>query len=131
MKLTTLALASAFALSSTLALAATSHHKHKSGAKTHTAGQSKNYGRYYGNPNNRGGLVGGDDSGTYGQNQYYGNRGGWGGGPYSGSYGQSQYYGNRGGWGGGPYSGSYGQSQYYGSPNNRGGLVGGDDSGTR
>jgi hypothetical protein len=72
MKLTTLALASAFALSSTLALATTSHHKHKSGARTYYSGQSANYGRhsgsygrYYGNPNDRGGLVGGDDPGTY------------------------------------------------------------------
>jgi hypothetical protein len=122
MKLTTVALASVFALSSTLALATTSHHKHKSGARTHTAGQSTNYSRssraydqyqYYGNPNNRGGLVGGADSGTYGQNRYYGNPN------------------NRGGMGGGAYPGTYGQYQYYGNPNNRGGLVGGDDSGTR
>ena len=69
MKLTTIALASAFALSSTFALAGTSHHKYR----THPAGYSKSYGQYnggyrqynrgysqyYGNPNNRGGLVGG------------------------------------------------------------------------
>jgi hypothetical protein len=42
-------------------------------------------------------------------------------GRYNGGY--SQYYG-----GYGQYSGGY--SQYYGSPNNRGGLVGGSDSGT-
>jgi hypothetical protein len=49
-----------------------------SGVRTHSAGHSKNYGRYYesygrsydgysqyyGSPNNRGGLVGGDDNGT-------------------------------------------------------------------
>jgi hypothetical protein len=56
-----------------------------SGVRTHSAGHSKNYGRYY---------------------ESYG--------PYNGGYGRS--YG--------------GYSQYYGSPNNRGGLVGGDDNGT-
>ena len=82
MKLTIIALASAFALSSTFALAGTSHHKYRS----HPAGYSKNYGQYkgsyrqynrsygqynrgysqyYGSPNNRGGLVGGDDAGTF------------------------------------------------------------------
>ena len=53
-----------------------------SGVRTHSAGHSKNYGsygrsygsytpyygggysQYYGSPNNRGGLVGGDDNGT-------------------------------------------------------------------
>ena len=77
MKLATIALASAFALSSTFALAASSHHhKYKSGARNHqgTVGMSSgrayrgstNYGRYgAGNPNDRGGLVGGSDSGTY------------------------------------------------------------------
>jgi hypothetical protein len=49
-----------------------------SGLRTHTTGHSINYGRYHGSygrhygysqyygggPNNRGGLVGGDDSGT-------------------------------------------------------------------
>ena len=80
MKLATLALACAFALSSTYALATTNHHKHKSGTRTYYSGQS-NYnrysgsygryngsyggGRYYGNPNDRGGLVGGADPGTY------------------------------------------------------------------
>jgi len=80
MKLATLALAFAFALSSTYALATTNHHKHKSGTRTYYSGQS-NYnrysgsygryngsyggGRYYGNPNDRGGLVGGADPGTY------------------------------------------------------------------
>jgi hypothetical protein len=76
MKLTTIALASAFALSSTFALAYTNHHK--SGARTHhgTVGMSSvrmhrgsmNYvrnGRYGGSSNNRGGLVGGADPGTY------------------------------------------------------------------
>jgi hypothetical protein len=74
--------------------------------KHNTYGQ----GQYYGSPNNRGGLVGGSDAGTYRpyQGQYYG------------GYGQGQYYGY-----------GYGrQGQYYGSPNNRGGLVGGGDTGT-
>ena len=77
MKLATIALASAFALSSTFALAATSHHKHKSGARTHqgtvSMGRSMNrtnqgtvgMGRGAGGSNNRGGLVGGADPGTY------------------------------------------------------------------
>src|SRR5215471_12788812 len=57
MKLATLALASAFALSSTFAFAYTSHHK-----RTHSASQYRSsYGQYYGSPNNRGGLVGGSD----------------------------------------------------------------------
>ncbi len=59
MKLATLALASAFALSSTFAFASTSHHK------KHSSHYRTSYGQYYGNPNNRGGLVGGNDSGTY------------------------------------------------------------------
>jgi hypothetical protein len=80
MKLATLALASVFALSSTFALAQTqtqtrhhytSHHKYTSGHKYKSAvrpyqgtvgmGRS-NYG---GGPNDRGGLVGGSDPGTY------------------------------------------------------------------
>jgi hypothetical protein len=77
MKLTTIALASAFALSSTFALAYTSHHKYRSGARTHqgtvgmssarTPGRSTNYGWSggAGGSNNRGGLVGGADPGTY------------------------------------------------------------------
>jgi hypothetical protein len=77
MKLATIALASAFALSSTFALAATSHHKHKSGVRTHQGtvgmGRSMNrtnqgavgMGRYGGSSNDRGGLVGGSDPGTY------------------------------------------------------------------
>jgi hypothetical protein len=80
MKLTTLALASAFALSSTVALAYTKPNHHRSGVRTHhgAVGMSHartyrgwmNYGGYGygggygGGPNNRGGLVGGDDSGT-------------------------------------------------------------------
>jgi len=57
----------------------TNQHKHKSGVKTHTAAQSKNYSRYsgsygqykgsygrnYGSSNSNGGLVGGADPGTY------------------------------------------------------------------
>jgi hypothetical protein len=74
MKLTTLALASAFALSSTFALAHTNPNHHRSGVRTHhgAVGMSNartyrgwmNYGGYGDGPNNRGGLVGGDDSGT-------------------------------------------------------------------
>jgi hypothetical protein len=78
MKLATIALASAFALSSTFALAATSHHKkYKSGVSTHQGtvgmGRSMNrtnqgavgMGRYGDSPNDRGGLVGGSGTGTY------------------------------------------------------------------
>jgi len=61
MKLATLALASAFALSSTFAFAYTSHHK------KHSSQYRGSYGQYYGSPNNRGGLVGGSDAGTYRQ----------------------------------------------------------------
>jgi hypothetical protein len=76
MKLTTLALASALALSSTFALAYTNHYQ--SGVRTHhgTVGMSSarmhrgsmNYYRGYGRAggaNNRGGLVGGGDNGTF------------------------------------------------------------------
>jgi hypothetical protein len=87
MKLSTIALAFAFTLSSTYVLAYTNHHK--SGARTHYGSYARmqpqqpgwnnngwnnnnnwnnnyrpNY-NYGGGPNNRGGLVGGDDSGTY------------------------------------------------------------------
>ena len=75
MKLVTIALASAFALSSTFALAGTSHHKHKTGVRSQqgTVGMSSarthkgsmNTGRYGGGSDNRGGLVGGADPGTY------------------------------------------------------------------
>jgi hypothetical protein len=75
MKLATIALASAFALSSTFALAATSHHKHnkyKSSARTYqgtvgmgSARSKSGLGRYGGSSNDRGGLVGGADPGTY------------------------------------------------------------------
>ena len=119
MKLTSIALASAFALSSTFAHAYTSHHKYRSGVRTHSAAHSMNYGRYYdsygqyyGNPNNRGGLVGGADAGIGGYGQYYGSPN------------------NRGGWVGGSNAGTGGYNQYYGNPNNRGGLVGGLDAGT-
>jgi hypothetical protein len=78
MKLTTLALASAFALSSTFALAYTNPTHHRSGVRTHHGEFGMSYpptyrgsmyyggygGGYGGGPNNRGGLVGGDDSGT-------------------------------------------------------------------
>jgi uncharacterized membrane protein len=85
MKLTTLALASAFALSGTFAFAHANPNHHRSGVRIHHGavgmgyaqtyrgsmnyggypGGSMNYGGYDGGPNNRGGLVGGDDSGTY------------------------------------------------------------------
>jgi hypothetical protein len=75
MKLATIALASAFALSSTFALAGTSHHKYnkyKSGVRTHqgTVGMSsdrtsRGLSRFGGSANDRGGLVGGADPGTY------------------------------------------------------------------
>ena len=84
MKLATIALASVFALSSTFALAQTrqqypshhkykytSHHKYKSGDKYKSAAKpyqgTVGMGRsnYGGSPNNRGGLVGGSDPGTY------------------------------------------------------------------
>ena len=77
MKLATIALASVFALSSTFALATgyqyTGHHKYKSAShhKYKSASHNRPYqgtvgmGRYGGGPNNRGGLVGGDDAGTY------------------------------------------------------------------
>jgi hypothetical protein len=78
MKLTTLALALAFALSTTFAFAHTNPTRHRSGVRTHhgAVGMSSaptyrgwmNYGGYGGGlgdgPNDRGGLVGGDDSGT-------------------------------------------------------------------
>ena len=65
MKLATIALASVFALSSTFALAATSHHKYKSGVRTHQGTVGMGRSNYGGSPNNRGGLVGGSDAGTY------------------------------------------------------------------
>ena len=78
-------------------------------------------GRYGGGANNRGGLVGGDDPGTYAGAAAVGTAAavaatspnwGWGG-PYQTGTG---YY------AAGPY--------YGGGPNNRGGLVGGSDPGT-
>jgi hypothetical protein len=71
MKLAAIAIAFVFALSSTFALATTKHHK--SGVKTHqgTVGMSSarkgsmSQGRYGDSSNNRGGLVGGADPGTY------------------------------------------------------------------
>jgi hypothetical protein len=80
MKLATIALASVFALSSTFALATTHHkyhHKYKSAGYKYNSGVrpyqgtvgmgrgSYGQGQYYGSPNNRGGLVGGSDAGTY------------------------------------------------------------------
>jgi hypothetical protein len=72
MKLATIALASVLALSSTFALAYTSHHRtyhHGYHGYRGTVGMSSarpyRGSTNYGNPNNRGGLVGGADSGTY------------------------------------------------------------------
>jgi hypothetical protein len=77
MRLATIALASAFALSSTLAVAGSTshHHKYKSGVRTQqgTVGMSSarsygsygSYRQYGGSSNNRPGLVGGADVGTY------------------------------------------------------------------
>jgi hypothetical protein len=56
MKLTTLALAAVFALTSTFAFAHSHHRRHHHVSWRHGGS---------GGPNNRGGLVGGDDSGTY------------------------------------------------------------------
>ena len=110
MKLAAIALASAFALSSTYALAATQHHKKHHGTYANT---------YAGNPNNRGGLVGGDDPGTSPR--------------YVGQPAQTGW--NNTGWNNGwnnNWNNSYGwNNNYRGNPNNRGGLVGGDDAGTR
>jgi hypothetical protein len=75
MKLMTIALASVLALSSTFALAYTQHyraHHHGYHGYRGTVGMSSartyrgptNYGGY-GAANNRGGLVGGSDPGTY------------------------------------------------------------------
>jgi hypothetical protein len=74
MKIATIALASVFALSSTFALAqtrhqSTTHHKgdkYKSGVKTPqgTVGMGRSM-NPAGGSNNRGGLVGGADPGTY------------------------------------------------------------------
>jgi hypothetical protein len=76
MKLATLALASVFALSSTFALAETRHkytshhkytssHKYKSAVRPYQGTVGMGRSNYGGGPNNRGGLVGGDDAGTY------------------------------------------------------------------
>jgi hypothetical protein len=72
MKLATIALASAFALSSTFALAYTNHHRMYHHGYHGTVGMSsaRTYGGSmnrggYGGANSGGGLVGGDDPGTY------------------------------------------------------------------
>jgi hypothetical protein len=72
MKLATIALVSAFALSSGFALAYTSHqytghHKYKSGVRTQqgTVGMGRSMNGGAGGSNSRGGLVGGADPGTY------------------------------------------------------------------
>ena len=108
MKLTAIALASVFALSSTYAVAATQHHKKHQGAYARSDA-------YAGNPNNRGGLVGGDDPGTSARYGRVPSQTGW----------------NNNGWNNN-WNNSYGwNNNYRGNPNNRGGLVGGDDPGTR
>jgi hypothetical protein len=76
MKLATIALASAFVLSTTLAFAHTYHHNYHHKHMRHMANHGATYRgtvgmgrgsspRYYGSPNDRGGLVGGSDAGTY------------------------------------------------------------------
>ena len=78
MKLATIALASVFALSSTFALAQTSRqyttqhkykssNKYKSGVRTQqgTVGMGRSMNGGAAGSNNRGGLVGGADPGTY------------------------------------------------------------------
>ena len=79
MKLATIALASVFALSSTFALAQQTKHqstsqqkyksanKYKSGVRTQqgTVGMGRSMNGPAGGSNNRGGLVGGADPGTY------------------------------------------------------------------
>jgi hypothetical protein len=107
MRLTAIVLASAFALSSTYAFAATQHHKKHQG----TYAQSN---AYAGNPNNRGGLVGGDDPGTSARYGRVPPQTGW-------NNGWNNNWNNSYGW----------NNNYRGNPNNRGGLVGGDDPGTR
>jgi hypothetical protein len=119
MRLMAIALASAFALSSTYALAATQHHKYKSGVRTHQGSYARsNYGpnyNYGGGPNNQGGLVGGDDPGTSPRYGRVPSQTGW----------------NNNGWNNN-WNNSYGwNNNYGGGGNNRGGLVGGDDPGTR
>ena len=80
MKFATIALASAFVLSTTLAFAHTYHHnyhhKHMRTLANHGATYRGTVGmgrgrsgwtapRSYGSPNNQGGLVGGSSNGTY------------------------------------------------------------------
>jgi hypothetical protein len=79
MKLTTIVLAAVLALSSTFALAYTGHHRttyhHGYHGYHGTVGMGRSMnrtnqgtvgmGRYGGSSNNRGGLVGGSDPGTY------------------------------------------------------------------
>ncbi len=99
--------------------------------------------RYGRGPNNLGGLVGGDDAGTPGMGfgrASYGRTGSTG--TYRVGYGAgaaavgtaAAIGATSPGWGGGPYytgAGYYGPGYNYGGgPNNLGGLVGGDDSGT-
>jgi len=106
-KVATIALAAAFALSSTVALAYTNHHK--SGTKKYHGSYAYSYG---GSSNNRGGLVGGADNGTYSPRY---------------TRAQPQPYGWNNNW-----NNSYGWNNNYGNPNNRGAnLVGGADNGTR
>ena len=110
MKVATIALAAAFALSSTVALAYTNHHK--SGTKKYHGSYAYSYG---GSSNNRGGLVGGADDGTSSRYTRAQPQPGW----------------NNNGWNNN-WNNSYGWNNNYGNPNNRGAnLVGGADNGTR
>jgi hypothetical protein len=84
------------------------------------AGAAAGGGYYVGDPNNRGGLVGGGDQGV---------GGGFGRPSYGFTGATGTYRVGAGGWGGGPYYGSS-AAWYGGGPNNQPGLVGGDDSGT-
>jgi hypothetical protein len=81
--LTTIVFAAVLALSSTFALAYTGHHRtyhhgyhhgynsygqYNRGYRQYNRGYgqyNRGYSQYYGSPNNRGGLVGGSDAGTY------------------------------------------------------------------
>jgi hypothetical protein len=110
MKLMAIALASAFALSSTCALASTNHHK--AGAKKHPGSYARVH-NYGGSSNSRGGLVGGADNGTSSR--------------YAGTQAQPGW--NNNGWNNN-WNNNYARNNYSGTSNNRGGLVGGEDNGT-
>jgi hypothetical protein len=104
MKLATIALASAFALSSTFAIAATSQHKYKSGVRTHqgTVGMGRSMNRTNQGTVGMGRSMNRTNQGTVGM-------------------GRSMNRTNQ---------GTVGMGRYGGSSNSRGGLVGGADPGT-